>query len=191
MSQVIVIGGSAGALDALLALAPALPAELAVPVVLVLHLAPTQRSLVADVLQPTCSQEIREIEDKEALAPGTIHVAPPNYHVVVERAGTLALSVDEPVQFSRPSIDVLFESAAEAFGPGVVGVLLSGANDDGARGLQRIVECGGAAIIQHPDCALYRTMPAAARARIGDAARMVSVSLLATSIVSLAGRERS
>ena len=191
MTELIAIGGSAGAFDALLALVPELPDELAIPIVLVLHQQPHQKSLVPELLAPVTRRAVREVEDKDPLTPNTIHVAPPNYHVLVERDRTLALSVDEPVQFSRPSIDITFESAAVALGDRVLGVLLSGANDDGARGLHRIVESGGLAIVQDPATVPYSAMPRAALARIGAAAHVVSGSQLATAIVAAARKARS
>jgi two-component system chemotaxis response regulator CheB len=184
MTELIVIGGSAGAFDAVLALIPALPDELALPIVLVLHQQPHQKSLVPALLAPVTRRTVREVEDKDPLAAGTIHIAPPNYHLLVERDRTLALSVDEPVRFSRPSIDVTFESAAVALGGRVLGVMLSGANDDGARGLRRIVESGGLAIIQDPATVPYAAMPRAALDQVGAAARVVSGSQLATAIIA-------
>jgi two-component system chemotaxis response regulator CheB len=166
MNSVIAIGGSAGALDALLALATALPASFATPIVVVLHLAPNQKSLLAELIVRRTGRPCVEIEDKQPLEVRTIHVAPPNYHVLLERTGTLSLSVDEPVQFSRPSIDVLFESVARAAGPRAVGIVLSGANDDGAAGLARIAAAGGAAFVQDPATAQQRAMPVAAIARV-------------------------
>jgi two-component system chemotaxis response regulator CheB len=158
----IVAGGSAGALDALATILPALPAGFALPIAVVLHVPPSRRSHVADVLAAKCALLVKEADDKEPFAPSTVYVAPPNYHLLIEPTFTLALSVDDPVLFSRPSIDVLFESAADAYGPGLVGVLLSGANEDGARGLARIEEAGGTTIVQSPRTALVPTMPEAA-----------------------------
>ncbi|MBZ0231460.1 MAG: chemotaxis protein CheB, partial [Deltaproteobacteria bacterium] len=132
--QLLVVGGSAGALEPLLAIVGALPPALETPIAVLLHLSPRQPSLLPQLLGHVTSRRVREAEDKEPLAPGTIYVAPPDYHLLVERAGTLALSVDPPVNFSRPSIDVLFESAADAFGPGVAALVLSGSNHDGDAG---------------------------------------------------------
>ncbi|MEO7734280.1 MAG: chemotaxis protein CheB [Kofleriaceae bacterium] len=173
-TEVIVIGGSAGALEALLAILPALPSSLAIPVVVVLHLAPNHPSLLPSLLGRVCGRPVREVEDKQVLEAGAIHVAPPNYHVLLERAHTLALSVDAPVQFSRPSIDVLFESAADAFGRAAAGIVLSGANEDGARGLRCIVDAGGRAAIQSPATAAHAEMPAAA-ARWSRSAEVLSI----------------
>lgn len=158
----IVIGGSAGALDALGDILPVLPFQFAIPVALVLHVPPSKPSLLVKVLSARTALRVKEAEDKEDLAPGQLYVAAPNYHVLIERRRCFSLSVDEPVHFSRPSIDVLFESAADAYGPAVAGVLLTGANEDGAAGLARIEEVGGTTIVQSPATAMVRTMPDAA-----------------------------
>jgi two-component system chemotaxis response regulator CheB len=172
--DVLVIGGSAGALEALLAILPALPSALAVPIVVALHVAPSHPSLFPALLARACPRPVREVEDKQPLEPGVIYVAPPNYHVLIERDRTLALSVDAPVHYSRPSIDVLFESAADAFGRGVAGIVLSGANEDGASGLRRITDAGGLAAVQDPATAVHPTMPRAA-ARSVPGARVLSI----------------
>jgi two-component system chemotaxis response regulator CheB len=161
--DIIVIGGSAGALEVLGTMLPALPPGFAIPLVVVVHLPPRKPSLMAAVLRQKCALPVREPDDKEAIMPGTLYIAPPNYHLLVERTRSFALSIDEAVCFSRPSIDVLFESAAEAYGPAVVGVLLTGASEDGARGLARIKERGGIALVQAPSTAAVPTMPEAAR----------------------------
>jgi two-component system chemotaxis response regulator CheB len=188
--EVIVMGGSAGALDALMAVLPAMK-DHRVPIVIALHLAPDQPSLVPQLVRRATTRPAYEAEDKMPIRQGEIYVAPPNYHVLLERDGTLALSVDDPVQFSRPSIDVLFESAAEAYGAAVAGVLLSGANDDGARGLQRIAEEGGVAIIQSPETAVQRTMPEAAMRRLGGSGHVVAVAALGEFLTSLTVVDRS
>jgi two-component system chemotaxis response regulator CheB len=159
--EVIVIGGSAGALDALSAILPALPANFPIPVAMVLHVPPT-RSYLAEVLGARTRLKVKEADDKEPLTAGTIFVAPPNYHLLIERDRRLALSVDEPVFFSRPSIDVLFESAADSCGPVLAGLLLTGANEDGARGLARIKAAGGTTLVQSPETSPMVVMPEAA-----------------------------
>lgn len=172
--RVIVIGGSAGALDALVEILSGIPGELDVPVAVVVHLTPRRPSLMPEVVARFTGRRVCEPEDKQALEPRTIYVAPPNYHMLLERSGHIALSVDEPVHFSRPSIDVLFESAAAAFGPEVAGVVLSGTNEDGADGLHRIHLEGGTAIVQSPDAATYPLMPAAALRRTPEAAALAT-----------------
>ena len=182
MIELVVIGGSAGALEGLVALVPALPDAFTAPLVITLHLGATQRNLVPDILRNVTRRPVAEAEDKLSLAAGNMYVAPPNYHLLVERTGSLALSVDDIVNYSRPSIDVLFESAADAYGPRCAGVLLSGANDDGARGLERIVATGGRAFVQVPASATHPTMPEAAMRRLGDRARVVTIPDLADAL---------
>ena len=158
----IVMGGSAGALEALSRLLPALRPPCDVALVVVVHVLPTRPSGLVEVLAHHCALPVREIEDKEPVAEGIVFVSPPAYHVLIERDRSFALSVDEKVRHSRPSLDVLFESAAEAYGPRLAGVVLSGANDDGARGLRAIEAKGGLCAVQSPDTAVARTMPEAA-----------------------------
>ncbi len=158
----IVIGGSAGALEALAVILPALPSSCDVPIVIVVHLPPAAPSLLPTVLQPRSALLVKEAEDKEPLMGRTIYVAAPNYHLLVERDRTFALSVDDLVHFSRPAIDVLFESASEAYGPNLAGVVLTGANADGAAGLAAIKRRGGITIAQAPDSAAVPAMPEAA-----------------------------
>jgi two-component system, chemotaxis family, protein-glutamate methylesterase/glutaminase len=164
--QALVIGGSAGAIDVLGTLLPALPAGLSVPVVVVVHVPPDRPSYLPEVLGARTVLPVREAEDKEPVEPGVIYVAPPNYHLLVERSHRFALSVDAPVHFSRPAIDVLFESAAVAWGEGLAAVLLTGASADGAIGLERVRASGGLTAVQAPDSATARTMPDAALARM-------------------------
>ncbi len=160
----IVVGGSAGALEALAHIVPALPGTLPVPVAVVLHMLPRRPSGLCAVLGELTPLRVKEAEDKEPLAPGTLYLASPNYHLLVEREHCFSLSMDEPVLFSRPSIDVLFDSAADAYGPTLCGVLLSGANEDGAAGLKHIHDAGGTTVVQAPHSATSRQMPAAALA---------------------------
>lgn len=162
--QAIVIGGSAGSLEALSAILPALPADLPVPMFAVVHLPADKPSVLVELLQNKSTLAIREARDKEPVEPGTVYFAPPDYHLLVEAGHYLSLSCDEPRMFSRPSIDVLFESAADVYGPHLLGVVLSGANSDGAHGLRAIVAEGGRAVVQAPFGAYAAAMPEAALA---------------------------
>jgi len=182
MNDLIVIGGSAGAIEALLALVPALPDDVVTPIAIALHLGANQRNLVPELLRKVTRRTVVEAEDKQLIEPRFIYVAPPNYHLLVERTGTLALSVDDVVNFSRPSIDVLFESAADAYRTRCTGVLLSGANEDGARGLQRIADAGGRAYVQAPASACQPTMPDAGLRRLGPRARVFPIPELAQAL---------
>lgn len=156
----ICIGGSWGGLAAVSRLFRALPDELDIPIALALHRAADPSALAA-LLQGATRLRVLEADDKMPIARGNVYVAPPDYHLLVER-DALALSVDERVQFARPSIDVLFESAADAYGDSVIGIVLTGANADGAQGLAAIKSAGGVAVVQRPDEATKREMPDAA-----------------------------
>lgn len=160
--EAVAIGGSAGAFAALKVLLPALPPGLGVPVIVVIHLPADRPSAIVEVFQQAVPHRMKEADDKEPLAGGTVYFAPPAYHLLVETDRSLSLSTDELVHHSRPSIDVLFESAADAFGAGLLGVVLSGANEDGASGLKAVVDAGGQAVVQAPETAEHRLMPAAA-----------------------------
>ncbi|SHH28910.1 chemotaxis protein CheB [Massilia sp. CF038] len=167
--EALVIGASAGGIDALLRLLPGLPARPAFPVVIVLHLPDDRESRLADVFRQHLPQPVWQAEDKATLTPGNIYFAPPGYHLSIEADRSFSLSQEEPVHFSRPAIDILMESAADVYGPNLCGMLLTGASHDGAAGLARIGAAGGLSIVQHPDDAEITTMPAAAlRARKPD-----------------------
>jgi len=188
--EAIVIGGSAGALDALLAFIPELPEQLACPIVIVLHLPPAQPSLVPEILARVCARTVREAEDKAPLRDRSIYVAAPNYHLLIERNLSLSLSIDAPVQYSRPAIDVLFESAADAYGCAVAGLVLSGANQDGAEGLCKISRAGGVAIVQAPATASSPMMPEAALRRVGPSAHVVPLGDLGAFLAHLVAPDR-
>lgn len=158
----VVIGVSAGGLGALETILPALDASFSMPVLVVQHLSPGHDSYLATHLDARCALAVKEAEDKEPLRPGTVYIAPPNYHLMVEASRTLALSVEERVNFSRPSVDVLFDTAAEVFCDKLVGVILTGANSDGAKGLAKIKQFGGLTLVQDPGTAVADAMPNAA-----------------------------
>jgi len=160
--EAIVIGASAGGVEAVGTLLQQLPQPYAPSLMVVIHLPADRPSLLAEIFQARCSLPVREALDKEHVEAGTVYVAPPGYHLLVEASRTLALSLDAPVAFSRPSIDVLFESAAAAYGDRVLGVVLSGGNSDGAAGLAAIRAAGGRGWVQEPADALAAAMPMAA-----------------------------
>ena len=149
----IVIGTSAGGVEALSVLLPALPAGLRAPVLIVLHLPRERPSLLVEIFRAKCALRVEEAEDKAPAAPGTVYFAPPDYHLLVDTGPQLALSADELVHFSRPSIDVLFESAADVYGDRLLGIILTGANEDGASGLAAVHRAGGFTIVQQPSTA--------------------------------------
>lgn len=160
--KAIVIGASAGALEALGAVLSPLPADYELPIIIVVHIPPDKKSVMAEVLQTKCSMTVKEAEDKEPLSSGTVYISPPDYHLLVEKEGILSLSVEDPVLYSRPSINVLFETAADAFGEQLIGIILTGANHDGADGITRVCGEGGKAIVLDPAKAFVSTMPEAA-----------------------------
>lgn len=182
--QALVIGGSAGAVGALLQLLPALPVGYPLPVLIVIHLPPDDKGALADLLNNQCQMIVQEAEDKEPIRPGVATLAPANYHLLVERDFTLSLSQDDPVFYSRPSIDVLFESAAEAYGSALAGVILTGASPDGARGLQAVHRAGGRTFVQDPATAEVPTMPRAALAACPEA-HALPLSQLAKALYAL------
>ena len=161
-AEAVAIGASAGGIDALLALLGGLGASLAAPVVIVLHLPQQHESRLVQVFSQRLGVPVREAQARAPAEPGTVYFAPPGYHLLVEADRSFSLSCDEPVLFSRPSIDVLLESAAEAWGPALCGMVLTGANEDGARGLAAVKACGGLTAVQDPQEAAHAAMPRAA-----------------------------
>lgn len=161
----VVIGASAGGIDALIALLGELPAGWRLPVVVVLHLPETYDSRLAEVFRYRLPIPVHEAADKAAVTPGTLYFAPSGYHLSIERTHVFSLSCEAPVRWSRPSIDVLMSSAADAYGARLAGMLLTGANDDGAEGLLRIHEAGGLTAVQEPTEAQVDVMPLAAMQR--------------------------
>jgi two-component system, chemotaxis family, protein-glutamate methylesterase/glutaminase len=160
--ECVAIGASAGGLHALRTVLSGLPAAFPVPIVIVQHVEPKGDCYLSEILDRATAIVVKEAEDKEPMHSQTAYVAPAGYHLLIERDGTLSLSLDEKVNFCRPAIDPLFESAADAFGPGLIGIVLTGANADGAKGLIRIKEQGGYAIVQNPRSAQSPCMPQAA-----------------------------
>lgn len=156
---IILIGGSAGSLQVLLRTLPQLPSALLLPVVVVLHRRASSNSSLESVLQAHSSLPVKEAEDKEEIMAGKIYVAPSDYHLLIERNKTFTLDFSEKVNFSRPSIDVTFESAADIFGYRTIGILLSGANADGASGIRMINKRGGLTAVQDPGTSASPYMP--------------------------------
>jgi len=156
------VGASWGGLEAVGRLLADIPDEIDVPIVIAQHRHRTSTSSgLAELLHLRIKRPVQDVEDKMPIEPQHVYIAPPDYHLLVER-GSFALSVDERVQYARPSIDVLFESASYAYGPAVIGIILTGANEDGAAGLALVKQRGGVAVIQDPAGAARRTMPDAA-----------------------------
>lgn len=163
--KALVIGGSAGGVDALLTLLPQLPAGFALPVLCILHLPPDRQSRLAELFDQRVALPVVEATDKMPITPGTVYFAGAGYHLSVERDFTFSLSCEPPVHYARPAIDVLMESAADAWGAGLAGVLVTGANQDGAAGMEHIRKRGGLTIVQDPQEAQAQAMPQQAIAR--------------------------
>jgi two-component system chemotaxis response regulator CheB len=183
-ADAVVVGGSAGAVDVLGALLPALPADFSLPIIVVVHLPARRASLLPPLFAARCALPVREPEDKQPIEPG-IWFAPPDYHLLIESDHSFALSIDQPVRFSRPSIDVLFESAAHAYSARLLGVVLTGANDDGAAGAREIRKRGGVLAVQSPETAIASEMPRAAIERsapqyVGTVQELAGVMILAS-----------
>ena len=183
-SKAVVIGASAGAVQALQTILPALAADYGLPVLVVVHVPPGRANMLVPLLQARCEITVKEAEDKEFLAPGTVYFAPSDYHLLVETDKSIALSIDQSVNHSRPSIDVLFETAADTFGPGLVGVVLTGANHDGAAGLRAIVDAGGLAVVEDPASAHAAAMPLAALEAC-PSARIMNLDAIASYLSTL------
>jgi two-component system chemotaxis response regulator CheB len=158
-TRILVVGGSAGILEALLHFLPKVKTDISFSIVIVLHRKNAGESMLANLLQSRTELPVREIEDKEKMKPSTIYVAPANYHVLIEKEDFFSLDVSEKINYSRPSIDVSFETAADVYGPAAAALLLSGANNDGTEGLKCIQEKGGKVLIQQPSSAEVSYMP--------------------------------
>lgn len=157
--EAIVIGASAGGFNAFIKLLPSIPLDFPIPVIIVQHIHPNQDDFFVNFINQKCQLTVKEINDKEQILPGFIFVAPPNYHVLVEDDKIFSLSIDEKINCSRPSIDLLFESAAEVFRSKLIGIILTGANSDGALGMKKIKEYNGITIVQNPEEAESNLMP--------------------------------
>jgi two-component system chemotaxis response regulator CheB len=179
----VAIGTSWGGLAALTKLLGQLPSDFTIPIVVVQHRSKDSERLLVQLLQDATDLKVCEIDDKDPLTPGTVHVAPANYHVLIED-GYVSLTIEEPVRFSRPSIDVMFTSLADTYQTAAIGVVLTGANEDGARGLAQIVERGGRALVQDPKTAEIPIMPEAA-IRAVPTAEVLALDALAPRLIEL------
>jgi two-component system, chemotaxis family, protein-glutamate methylesterase/glutaminase len=182
--RLVAVGASAGGLHALRTLVSALPADFDIPVVIVQHRA-RESELLCELLQECTPLPVYEVMDKQEVGPG-VYVGPPDYHLFLDR-GSFSLSTDEPVRYSRPSIDVMFESAADEYGMDVIGVVLTGANADGSRGLRRIADRGGPAVVQDPQTAEVRVMPRSAALAVPEAC-VLPLEEIGPHLVAIRGR---
>lgn len=183
--EAVVIGVSAGGLAALTKLLGVLPASYPVPVVVVQHRSRDERFLLEEVLQVKCKIRIRQVDEKEAMKPGFVYLAPPDYHLLMEEDRSFSLSYEPPVNYSRPSIDVLFETAAQVIGTKLLGIILTGANADGAYGMKMIRKYGGMTIAQDPATADYPDMPEAA-IRTGSIQKIMELDAIGDFLLALA-----
>ena len=164
--KVIVIGVSTGGLKAIKAILSVLPSGFALSIIIVMHRHKETDGYLERSLNDECNMHVKQADEKEEIKAGIVYVAPPNYHLLIEDDGTFSMSVEGPVNYARPSVDVVFESAAEVYGEGLIGVILTGANKDGSRGLKKIKEAGGLAIVQTPETSEAAEMPKAAIAAV-------------------------
>ena len=183
--SIVAIGTSWGGLAALTRMLGDLPADFPIPIAVVQHRSKESERLLPELLQDATDLKVCEVEDKDPLQPGTVHLAPADYHVLID-TGLITLTVEDPVRFSRPSIDLLFMSAADTYRECAVGIVLTGANEDGSRGLQHLVKRGGLALVQDPKDAEIPIMPSAALKAVpsaevlplkGIAKRLIELSL--------------
>ena len=160
--EAIVIGVSSGGMKAMKIMFSHLPKGFKTPIIIVQHISAHSDSQWIQLLNDTYTVDIKEADEKEKIENGKVYFAPPNYHLLIEKNRTFSLTIDKRVNYARPSIDVLFESAAEAYKNKVIGIILTGSNSDGTNGIKRIQECGGLAIVQDPKTAEAAYMPISA-----------------------------
>lgn len=158
----VVVGASAGGIDAMMAIFTALPADYPLPIIALLHIPESHESRLAEIFQHRLAIPVRDAVDKQEIVPGTLYFAGAGYHLSIEQDKTFSYSCEPPVHFSRPSIDILMESAADTYGEQLAGILLTGANYDGAAGMQRIKQQGGVTVVQDPHEAQVAIMPSEA-----------------------------
>lgn len=164
--EAIVIGVSAGGMNALKVMFSILPKDFNLPIIIVQHISPRSDNQWIKLLNDKSNLYMKEADEKEKIEHGIVYIAPPNYHLLIEKNKTFSLTIDERVNYARPSIDVLFESAAEVYKNKLIGVVLTGSSSDGTNGIKRIKECAGLAIIQNPKTAESHYMPASAIAAV-------------------------
>ena len=184
--KAIVIGASAGGLNAIKTILTPLKAEFEVPILIVQHLSVHSDGYMARYLNEICKINVKEADEKEKVLPGNVYIAPSNYHLLIEKDETITLTVDPKVNYSRPAIDPLFESAAEVYKDELIGIILTGANSDGSEGLKKIKELGGIAIVQDPSTAEADFMPKAA-IKITEVDYILSLDKISDKLIKLVG----
>jgi len=160
--EAIVMGVSSGGMSAMKIMLPIFPKNFSIPVIIVQHIGARAVNEWIKLLHNKCRIHIKEADEKELIEPGNVYIAPANYHLLIEKDRTFSLTIDERVNYARPAIDVLFESAAETYGKSLIGIVLTGSNHDGTAGIKRIQECGGLTIVEDPATAQSAFMPASA-----------------------------
>jgi two-component system chemotaxis response regulator CheB len=184
--KAVVIGVSAGGMKALKILLKDLPQDFQLPIIIVQHISPDSDSIWISLLEKNGSIKMKEADEKEKIENGVVYFAPPNYHLLIERDYTFSLSADKRVNFARPSVDILFESAANAYGSELIGMILTGANNDGASGLKKIKDMGGLTIVQDPTSAEARFMPEAAIEEVQTVDYILPLEKIKTVLIKLA-----
>ncbi|MCP4697292.1 MAG: chemotaxis protein CheB [Gammaproteobacteria bacterium] len=187
--EAVVVGSSAGGIKALTTLLAALPGEFPLPIIIVQHLHPESDSYLAHILGTRCGLTVKQADEKESIVPGRVYLAPPAYHLLIEEDRTFSLSLEGPVNFARPAVDVLFESAIDAYRSGIIGIILTGANHDGSQGLRQIKEMGGYAIVEDPETAEVNAMPRAAIAA-AKVDQILPVTQIGPYLLQLVNRSR-
>lgn len=180
----IVIGSSAGGLQALKAIFLQLDTNFQIPIIVVQHISPHSDNYITTYLDRICKLKVKEANEKEKIEKGIIYFAPPNFHLLIEEDYTFSLTTEERVNFARPSIDVLFETAAFAYGKNLTGIILTGANNDGANGLQSIKKRKGISIVQDPKTAEVNTMPSSS-IKLGNIDHILSLDEIARLLLKM------
>lgn len=184
--RAIVIGASAGGMDAIKSILMPLQEGFSAPILIVQHLSPHSDGYMAKYLNELCKINVKEADEKEKILPGNAYIAPANYHLLIEKDETLSLTVDPKVNYSRPSIDILFESAAEVYENELIGIILTGGNGDGSKGLKVIKEFGGLTIVQDPSTAEAEFMPRAA-IKASEVDYILSLNKISNKLIKLMG----
>lgn len=184
--RAIVIGASAGGMDAIKSILMPLQEGFSAPILIVQHLSPHSDGYMAKYLNELCKINVKEADEKEKILPGNAYIAPANYHLLIEKDETVSLTVDPKVNYSRPSIDILFESAAEVYENELIGIILTGGNGDGSKGLKKIKEFGGLTIVQDPSTAEVDFMPKAA-IKASEVDYILSLNKISNKLIKLMG----
>lgn len=182
--EAIVMGASAGGLNAFSEILSQIPSDYTLPIIIVQHLSPDSNSFLAEHINKICALNVVEALDKMAIETGHVYVSPPGYHMLIEPNKTISLSLDPPINYSRPSIDLLFETASETYKEALICILMTGANNDGSSGMKKAYDMGGACIVQNPKTSENPTMPQSAL-DLGIKANVLSLKEIATFLLNV------